>query len=304
MYVLVSSVQGFQKGPGSHSAGPNGEPPFSSSSFFPQTLFSSSGILNQVGSSGPYTAYSSASSLSPTSPQTTPNHLSSPPHCATTSGVHTKDTMPSGAKIGVNCAAATLPSGPQAKVWHSAGTPLSPSTTSAERLTNHLQLQVTDSSASLSQPGSPSPSVLSSDNPQLSALQKGKANATRYYNNNDYSNHSGSSSEKFNNVHPSLHSVAKPLSEQSVAFSPLLSTAVSSPQSIKPNTTHSLSCLNSPSNPNSHGPTVNGNGLEDSQNPQKAEVSGGAQRHFVPHPAPWSSVSIYPSSGEVLKVCR
>lgn len=307
MYVLVSPfVQGFQKGPGSHSAGPNGEPPYSSSSSFPQTLFSPSCILNQVGhSSGPYTASSAASSLSPTSPQPTPNHLSSPPHCATTSGVHTKDTMPLGAKTGGICAAATLPSGPQTKVWHSTWTPLSPSTTSVERLTNDVQLWVTGSSASLSQPGSPSSSVLSSDNPQLSALHKGKGNATRNYNNNDYSNHSGSSSEKFNNVHASLHSPAKPLSEQSVAFPPLLSTAVSSPQSIEPNTTSSLCCLNSPSNPNSQGPAVNGNGLEDSQSPQKAEVSGGAQRHSVPaHPDPWSSVSIYPSSGEVLKVCR
>lgn len=198
-----------------------------------------------------------------------------------------------------------MPSGPQAKVWHSTGTPLSPSKTSAERLTNHVQLRVTDSSASLSQPGSPSPSVLSSDNLQLSALQKGKANATRNYNKNDYSNHSGSSTVKFNNVHPGLHSVAKAFSEQFLAFSPLLSTAVSSPQSIEPSTTNSLSCLNSPSNPKSQGSTVNGNVPEDSQSPQKAEVSGGAQRHFVPAlPAPWSSVSIYPSSGEVLKVCR
>lgn len=308
LYVLVSlSVQGLQKGPGSHLAGPNGEPPFSSSSSSsPQTSFSSSGILNQVGhSSGPCTASSSASSLSPTSPQTTPNHFSSPPHCATTSGVHTKDTMPSGGKNGSNSAAATLPSGSEAAVGHSTGTHLSPSTTPAQGLTNHVQLRVTDSSASLSQPGSPSPVVLSSDNPQLSALLKGKANPTSNDNNNNYNNHSGSSSEKINNVHPGLHSAAKPLSERSVASSPLLSTATSSPHSAEPHTTNSLSCLNSPSNTNSQGPTVNGKGLEDSQSPQKAEPSGGAQRHSVPAGlAPWSSVSIYPSSSEVLKACR
>ncbi|KAL7384911.1 hypothetical protein ABVT39_011139 [Epinephelus coioides] len=300
-----TTTQGLQKGPGSHSAGPNGEPPFSSSSS-PQTSFSSSGILNQVGhSSGPCTASSSASSLSPTSPQTTPNHLSSPPHAATTSGVHTKDTTPSGGNNGSNGAAATLPSGPEAAVRHSAGTPLSPSSTPAQGLTNHVQPRVTDGSASPSQPASPAPGVLSSDNPQLSALLKGKANTTSNDDNNNYSNHGGPSSEKINNVHPGLHGAAKPTSEQSAASSPLLATASPSPRSADPQTTNSLSCLNSPSNTNSQAPTVNGKGPEDSQSPKKVEPSAGAQRHTVPAGlAPWSSVSIYPSSSEVLKACR
>uniref|UniRef100_A0A8C4P0M2 [histone H3]-trimethyl-L-lysine(27) demethylase n=1 Tax=Dicentrarchus labrax TaxID=13489 RepID=A0A8C4P0M2_DICLA len=295
-----TTTQGLQKGPGSHSAGPNGEPPFSSSSSSPQTSFSSSGILNQVGhSSGPCTASSSASSLSPTSPQTTPNHLSSPPHSATTSGVHTKDTTPSGGKNGSNGSAAALPSGPEAAVRHSAGTPLSPGTTPAQGLTNHVQPRVTDSSASLSQPCSPAPGVLSSDNPQLSALLKGKANATSNDDNNNYSNHGEPSSEKINNVHPGLHGAAKP--EQP----PLLTTATSSPRSADLHTTNSLSCLNSPSNTDSQGPTVNGRGLEDSQSPLKVKPSGGAQRRTVPAGlAPWSSVSIYPSSSEVLRACR
>uniref|UniRef100_A0A7N6BDH8 [histone H3]-trimethyl-L-lysine(27) demethylase n=1 Tax=Anabas testudineus TaxID=64144 RepID=A0A7N6BDH8_ANATE len=257
-------TQGLQKGPGSHSAGPNGEPPFSSSS--PQTSFSSSGILNQVGhSSGPCTVSSSASSLSPTSPH---------------SG-----------------AAATLPSGPEATVRHSAGTPLSPSSTPAQGSTNHVHPRVTDSSSSPSQPGSPAPSVLSSDNPKLSALLKGKANT------NDYSNHGGPSSEKINNVHPGLHGAAKPTSENSVVSSPLSTTATPSPHSADPHTTNSFSCLNSPSN--SQGPTLNGKGLEDSQSPMKVEPSEIAHRHNVPAGlAPWSSVSIYPSSSEVLKACR
>ncbi|KAM7380230.1 hypothetical protein PAMP_003542 [Pampus punctatissimus] len=267
-----TTTQGLQKGPGSHSAGPNGEPPFLSSSS-PQTSFSSSGILNQVGhSSGPCTASSSASSLSPTSPQTTPNHLSSPPHSATTSGVHTKDTTPSGGNNGSSgAAAATLPSGPEAAVRHSAGTPLSPSTTPAQGLTNHVQPRVTDSSASLSQPGSPAPAVLSSDNPQLSALLKGKANTTSNDDNNNCSNNGGPSSEKINNVHPGLNSTAKPMSEHSMASSPLSVTATPSPRSADPHATNSLSCLNSPSNSNSQGPTVNGKGLEDSQSPLKLE---------------------------------
>ncbi|XP_041662635.1 lysine-specific demethylase 6A [Cheilinus undulatus] len=282
-----TNTQGLLKGPGSHSAGPNGEPSFSSSSS-PQTSFSSSAILNQVGhSSGPCTASSSASSLSPTSPQSTPNHLSSPPHTATTSGVHTKDATPS---VGSNA----LPSGPEAAIRHPAGTPLSPGSATAPGLTNHVQPRVTDGSVSLSQPGSPAPSVLTSDNPPLSALLKGKANATSNDNNNNYSNHGGPSSEKVNNVHPGLHSATKPASEQSVS--------TPSPPSADPHTTNSLSCLNSPSN---QRPTINGEGPEDSQSPLKEEPSGTAHRHGIPASlAPWSSVSIYPSSSEVLKVCR
>lgn len=267
-------------------------------------MFSSSGILNQGGhSSGPCTASSSASSLSPTSPQTTPNHLSSPPHCATTSGVHTKDTMLSG---GTNdCSgAATLPSGLEATVCISTGTPLSPSTTTAQGLTNHVQLRVPDSSASLSLTGSPSPSMLSSDNPKLSALPKGKANTTSNDDNNNYSNNGGTP-EKIINVHLGLHSAAKPMSDESVASSPLLATATSCPQSTDPRITNSLSCLNSPSITNSQGHTVNGKGLEDLQSPLKAEPSVKPQRHPVPASlTPWSSFSIYPSSNEVLKVCR
>uniref|UniRef100_A0AAX7V1L7 [histone H3]-trimethyl-L-lysine(27) demethylase n=1 Tax=Astatotilapia calliptera TaxID=8154 RepID=A0AAX7V1L7_ASTCA len=257
------SLNGLQKGPGSHSAGPNGEPPFSSSSS-PQTSFTSSGILNQVGhSSGPCTASSSASA-----------------------------------------AAAALPSGQEAAIRHSGGTSHSPSTTPAQGLTNHIQPRVTDGSASASLPSSPAPSVLSSDNP-LSALIKGKANTTSNDNNNNYSNHGGSSSEKMNNVHPGLNGATKPVSEHSVASSPLSATAMPSPCSADPHTINSLPCLNSPSSTNSQGPTLNGKGLEDSQSPMKVEPCGGPHRHSGPAGlAPWSSVSIYPSSSEMLKACR
>ncbi|KAG7262968.1 hypothetical protein CRUP_018888, partial [Coryphaenoides rupestris] len=80
---LRNTSQGLLKGPGSHLAGPNGEPPFSSSSPHAHHLLPSSGpgALNQVGHSfGPCTASSSASSLSPTSPQTSaPAPLLAPP---------------------------------------------------------------------------------------------------------------------------------------------------------------------------------------------------------------------------------
>ncbi|XP_061735656.1 histone demethylase UTY isoform X2 [Nerophis ophidion] len=266
-----TTTQGLHKGPGSHSAGPNGEPPFSSSSS-PQTSFSSSGILNQVGhSSGPCTASSSASSLSPTSPQSTPNHLSSPPHSTTTSGVHTKDNAPSGGGSS------------------SAGVAVS--TTPAQGLTNHVQPQGTEGPASPPRPGAPP----SSDNPQLSALLKGQANTTATNDdNNNCSNHGGPFSEKINNVHSVA---AKATSEHLSASSPLSATAAPSTRSAG----GGLSCLNSQSN--SEGPTLNGK--EDSRSPQKAGPLEGVHRHSAPAGlAPWSSVSIYPSSSEVLKACR
>lgn len=293
------SVQGLQKGPGSHLAGPNGEPPFSSSSS-PQTT---SSILNQGGHcSGPCTASSSASSLSPTSPQTTPNHLSSPPHSTTTSRVHTKDTAPSGGKTS-STAVAALPSGPESTAGQCEGASLSPSTSPAQGLTNHIQPRVMDSSSSQSQPGSPASGILRSDNPQLSAFLKGKANASS---NNDDKNHRGSSSEKLNNVHPAVNSSnTKLLPEHSVTSSPLLAVATPSPSSADPHTTNSLSCLNSPSNSNSQDPTLNGKELEDSQSPLKVEPSGLAHRRTAPSAlVSCSSVSIYPSSSDVLKACR
>lgn len=270
-------------------AGPNGEPPFSSSSSSsPQTSFSSSGILNQVGhSSGPCTASSSASSLSPTSPQTTPNHLSSPPHCATTSGVHTKDAAASAGNGGK--ASAALSSGPAAAA--AAPVRTAGAADPAPGLTNHVQPRATDGSAGPCGPSSPAPGAHTSDNPQLSALQKGKANATSNDDDGDNrSNHGGSSSEKLNHVHPALRDASKPLKEPA---------APSSPHPADSTAANSLSCLKSASS--SKEPTHNGKGPETS-----ADSCGvGPQRRSIPASlAPWSSVSIYPSSNEVLKACR
>ncbi|KAM9803368.1 lysine-specific demethylase 6A isoform X3 [Syngnathus typhle] len=281
-----ANTQGLHKGPGSHSAGPNGEPPFSSSSSSPQTSFSSSAILNQVGhSSGPCTASSSASSLSPTSPRSTPNHLSSPPHSITTSGLHTKDNAPSGGNTG---AAASLTLGPETVT--AAGITPNPGATPTQGLTNHIQLRVTD------RPGSPAPSASIIDNPPLSGLQKGKATTTTTTNddNNNCNNHGGPFSAKINNVHADA---ANAVSENFLASSPMSTTTTTAVQS--PN---SLSCLNNQTD--SQGPTVNGK--EDSHSPQKVETPERVpHRHLAPAGlAPWSSVSIYPSSSEVLKACR
>ncbi|KAG7262967.1 hypothetical protein CRUP_018887, partial [Coryphaenoides rupestris] len=67
--------------------------------------------------------------------------------------------------------------------------------------------------------------------------------------------------------------------------------------------TNSLSCLNSPSSDQS--PKLNGKGPDDSRSPVKVEPVGGFHRAMPPSGlAPLSSVSIYPSSSEVLKACR
>ncbi|XP_057707814.1 lysine-specific demethylase 6A isoform X2 [Corythoichthys intestinalis] len=278
-----ANTQGLHKGPGSHSAGPNGEPPFSSSSSSPQTSFSSSAILNQVGHSGPCTASSSASSLSPTSPRSTPNHFSSPPHSATTSGLLTKDNAPSGGSAG---AAAALSPGPDATA--NTGITQCSGTAPAPGLTNHVRPRVTE------EPGSPTPGAPALDNPPLSALLKGKATATNRNDedNENSSNHAGPFSEKINNVHAGA---AKAASEQFLTSSPLCSTSA-------PATVHSSNSLSRlTSQMDTQGPAING--TEDSLSPQKTE--GAVHRHSASAGlAPWSSVSIYPSSSEVLKVCR
>uniref|UniRef100_A0A8C7JMB8 [histone H3]-trimethyl-L-lysine(27) demethylase n=1 Tax=Oncorhynchus kisutch TaxID=8019 RepID=A0A8C7JMB8_ONCKI len=280
------SIQGLHKGPGSHSAGPNGEHPFSSSSS--QAAGSGAQILNQVGhSTGPCPASSSSFSSLPQRAGA-PNHLPSLPlHSATTTSVaQTKETTPSGSSSGL---ATTT------------GTPLSPGTTAPmQGLANHIQqgAVTTDSSWSQSQPGSPSPGTLSSDNPQLSALLMGKA--TTMDNN-----------IKVNNIHPGVHlGGPKPLSERSVVSSPLSAMSTSTPSPPRcadhhPFTANSL--ISSPSNSGTTGtatttPQVNGKGLEDSRSPVRVEPTGVS--HSRPALAPWSSVSIYPSSSQVLKACR
>uniref|UniRef100_A0A3P8UUU9 [histone H3]-trimethyl-L-lysine(27) demethylase n=1 Tax=Cynoglossus semilaevis TaxID=244447 RepID=A0A3P8UUU9_CYNSE len=258
-----SPSPGLEKGPGSRLAGPNGEPPFSSSSSSsPQTSFFSSAVLNQVG---PCTASSSASSLSPASPQTTPNRLSSPSHSVPTSGVHTKDTLPwEGGSD--SSAPAALSSGQEA-AGRSPGKQPHP-------LTNHIKSQ--------SRPGSPVPAVLTSDNLQLSALTKGRPSSTCI--------------KDTNNNHGEVHllyqvhrGATKADSEHSVASS----------DAARPSTT---SCLNTHS---SSGPTVNGQLSENSQELTRVETLGGSPRCSAPaHLTSWSSFSIYPSSSEVLKACR
>lgn len=257
-------MQGLQKSPGTYSAGPNGEQPFSSAGTSQPSPAAGTGIPNQAGCS--------ATASDTLAQEASHNHLPSPssPHSATSGGqqgmVHTKESKPSGN-------------------GHSTGTPNS--TATAEGLPNHVHQGQADAAGA--KPCSPG--VLSSDNPQLSALLIGKAN--------DSNNSNGSgltaAGTKVNNVHPSLHQGLK-AQENSVASSPCsaMSTATPSPKSADHHSTQNS--LNSP--------TLNGKGLEDSQSPLKVASPLICHKPKPPSFAPWSSVSIYPSSSDVLKACR
>uniref|UniRef100_A0A673MV32 [histone H3]-trimethyl-L-lysine(27) demethylase n=1 Tax=Sinocyclocheilus rhinocerous TaxID=307959 RepID=A0A673MV32_9TELE len=248
---------GLQKSPGSYSAGPNGEQPSSSAGMSQPTPAAGTGIPNQVGPS--------ATASGTLAQEASHNHLPSPssPHSATSGGqqgmVHTKESKPSGN-------------------GHSAGTPNS--TATAEGLPNHVHHGQTNAAGA--KPCSPG--VLSSDNPQLSALLIGKANDS------NKSNGGGLTAAGTKGLKAQ---------ENSVASSPCsaMSTATPSPKSADHHSTqNSVNSLNRP--------TLNGKGLEDSQSPLKV-ASPLVCHKPKPHSfTPWSSVSIYPSSSDVLKACR
>ncbi|KAL6484961.1 hypothetical protein MHYP_G00070060 [Metynnis hypsauchen] len=261
------SSQGLKKSPGSYLAGPNGERPAPSTGTSPPGQAASIGVLNQLGQSG------TASGLSA---QEAPlNHLPSPPllHSATSGGQQ-------------GAAALTKESKPSEN-GHSTW---APDSTATAGLPNHVHQGLADAAAA--EPHSPG--VLSSDNPQLSALLMGKANSS------DNSNDSGvvAAGTKINNVHLALHMGSK-TQENSVASSPCsaMSTATPSPKSTEHHATqNSVGSLNSPK--------LNGKGLEDSQSPMKVDSPLVCHKRSPTSLAPWSSVSIYPSSSEVLKACR
>ncbi|XP_066543039.1 lysine-specific demethylase 6A isoform X7 [Hoplias malabaricus] len=263
----ANSSQGLKKSPGSHLAGPNGEQSVPSAGNSPSTQAASIGVPNQLGHSG--TASGSSAQEAPL------NHLPSPPlpHSATSGGLQgvtalTKESKPS-------------------ENGHSTGTPNS---TATAGLPNHVHQGLADAAAAEPR----SPGVLSSDNPQLSALSTGKANCS------DNSNDHGvvAAGTKINNLHLALHQGSN-TQENSVASSPYsaMSTATPSPKSTEHHTTtNSVGSLNSPK--------LNGKGLEDSQSPLKVDSPLVCCKQSPTLFGPWSSVSIYPSSTEVLKACR
>ncbi|XP_036316327.1 lysine-specific demethylase 6A isoform X9 [Pipistrellus kuhlii] len=267
---LSNSTQGLHKGQSSHLAGPNGERPLSSTGPSQHLQAAGSGIQNQNGHPTP-----------PSNPVTQGaalNHLSS--HTATSGGQQgvtlTKESKPSGN-------ASTVPETSR----HSGETPPT-STASGEGLPNHVHQVTADAGSSPSHGESKSPGLLSSDNPQLSALLMGKAN----------NNVGTGTCDKVNNIHPAVHTKT----DNSVASSPssAISTATPSPKSTEQTTTNSVTSLNSP---HSGLHPVNGEGTEESQSPVKTDLLLVSHKPS-PQIIPSMSVSIYPSSAEVLKACR
>ncbi|XP_009996168.1 PREDICTED: lysine-specific demethylase 6A isoform X1 [Chaetura pelagica] len=265
---LSNSTQGLHKGQSSHLAGPNGERPLSSTGPSQHLQAAGTGIQNQNGHPAtPSNSVTQGAAL---------NHLSS--HTATSGGQQgitlTKESKPSGNTSAV----------PETS-RHSGETPNS--TAGVEGLPNHVHQVTADAVSSPSHGDSKSPGLLSSDNPQLSALLMGKAN----------NNVGTGTCDRVNNIHPAVHTKT----ENSVASSPssAISTATPSPKSTEQTTTNSVTSLNSPHS----GHTVNGEGLEDSQSPMKADPPPISHKPS-PQIIPSMSVSIYPSSAEVLKACR
>ncbi|XP_008575305.1 PREDICTED: histone demethylase UTY-like isoform X11 [Galeopterus variegatus] len=151
-------------------------------------------------------------------------------------------------------------------------------------LTNYVHQVPADGVSRSNHGDSVSPNVLISDNPQLSALLIGKTNDSM----------GTGTCDKVSNISPAVHVKT----DHSVASSPssAISTATSSPKSTEQTSTHSVISLNSP---HSGFHIIN----ENSQNSIKVDL------HLVRHKSspqiiPSMSVSIYPSSTEVLKACR
>ncbi|XP_021466637.2 lysine-specific demethylase 6A isoform X1 [Oncorhynchus mykiss] len=267
----LNSTQGLQKGSAPHWAGPNGDGSLSSSGGSTHPLSHPQTPHNQVGHSA-----------APSPRQQALNHLPSPPsphHSATSGGAPGTPATKESTALG-NGPAATATKGP-------GETTTANSTAAAESLSNHVQSAAGDGGTSNQSPHH------SSDNP------KGGDPTT------------SAPHKKINNIHPAVSSAASsPISA--------MSTATPSPKSTEPGQTTGPHGLNSPSTTtatlSSAGPAtvVNGNGKggisEDSQSPLKADPPATCRRPTPPHartpPSSSSSVSIYPSSTDVLKACR
>ncbi|XP_069492596.1 lysine-specific demethylase 6A isoform X2 [Ambystoma mexicanum] len=266
---LSNPTQGLHKGQSSHLAGPNGERPLSSTGPSQHLHRAGTGIHNQVGHpTTPSNSVKQGAAL---------NHLSS--HTAT-SGGQQGVTLTKESTSSVN--SSTVPEIKR----HYEGTPNS--TAGVEVLSNHVNQVTTDAVPSPSHGNPKSPGLLSSDNPQLSALLMGKSS----------NNVRTGTSDKVNNIHPAVHTKM----DHSLASSPssAMSTATLSPKSVEQTTTNSVTSLNSP---HSGLHTINGEVLEDSQSPMKTEPLQFHHKHNL-QISPSFSVSIYPNSIEVLKACR
>ncbi|XP_054624838.1 lysine-specific demethylase 6A-like isoform X3 [Dunckerocampus dactyliophorus] len=151
---------------------------------------------------------------------------------------------------------------------------------------------------------------LSADNPRLSALLAGASEGSV---GKTEGTASTTSPNKVNNIHPAALPSTPHAQGSSAASSPIsaMSTATPSPKSSE----HTQTGSHSPATTTSTALAINGNGKggisEDSQSPLKAEPpTFTGLKATPPHGSSTSSssssssVSIYPSSTDVLKACR
>ncbi|XP_029941675.1 histone demethylase UTY-like isoform X1 [Salarias fasciatus] len=304
----LNSSQGLQKGSAPHLAGSGTE----GTPSHPQTPNSTTPLHpnNQVGHS--------TNAPSPR-PQPHNHHLPSPPflpHSSTSGGA---GPAASATKEGnavaahATAVAASLGNGGAEGKAPSPPPPAECKAAPADGLANHVA------------EGGEKPS-LSADNPRLSALLAGGKGP-------EESEAPSEGAHKVNNIHPAVLPPTPHAQGSSAASSPIsaMSTATPSPksnehthpgaQSPAPNSTPTTS--NAPSTPTapaivptasaSSAPAVNGKGgiSEDSQSPLKAEPPPvvGSLKATPPHgssssSSSSSSISIYPSSTDVLKACR
>uniref|UniRef100_A0A8C6USL8 [histone H3]-trimethyl-L-lysine(27) demethylase n=1 Tax=Neogobius melanostomus TaxID=47308 RepID=A0A8C6USL8_9GOBI len=213
------------------------------------------------------------------------NHLPTSPASATTSASNaaTKD------------ATKTTTTAAAAAVSQNNGEDAAPSP-----LANHVQ-EASDKAKTLSETAG----SLSADNPKLSSLlADGK----------DSENSTGSQdlNKRVNNIHPAV-TPSTPQAHSSAASSPIsaMSTATPSPKSTDQAAgAQSPATRSSNANPAPPAPAVNGKGgiSEDSQSPMKADPPAVTGLKATPPHAhssnSSSSISIYPSSTDVLKACR
>ncbi|CAB1413344.1 unnamed protein product [Pleuronectes platessa] len=307
----LNSSQGLQRGSIPHAMGSNSDGAPSHS----QTPNSTAPVHpnNQVGHS----------TNAPSPRQQPHNHLPSPPslpHSSTSGGAApgASATKDSNTTAALATATASLGNGGAEGKTPSPLPSADGKKAPADGLANHVHLGDGGKVAE----GGEKPS-LSADNLRLSALLAGGKGPDGGEGSSEGTLSAASATpdphKKVNNIHPAVLPSTPHAQGSSAASSPIsaMSTATPSPKSSE----HTQTGVHSPAattttttttTTTSAAPAVNGNGKggisEDSQSPQKAEppaVTG--LKATPPHghsSSSSSSVSIYPSSTDVLKACR
>lgn len=300
--VALFFLQGLQKGSVPHAMGSSNEGTLSQ----PQTPNSTAPVHpnNQVGHS----------TNAPSPRQQAHNHLPSPPSLpqSSTSGgaapgaSATKDSNTAAALV---TAAASLGNGGSEGKTPPPLPSADGKTAQADGLANHVHSVDGGKVAE----GGEKPS-LSADNPRLSALLAGGKGPEKGEGLSEgTASTTPESHKKINNIHPAVLPSTPHAQGSSAASSPIsaMSTATPSPKSSE----HTQTGAHSPATTTSTAPAVNGNGKggisEDSQSPLKAEPpivtslkATPPRGHSSSSSSSSSSISIYPSSTDVLKACR